>query len=235
MIACFHLVSFRRRKLLPPGRSPGRVEGLRFWRALSTAKDPFLAIPPNVSNLRLLKPNLREWAFFAVWESERDAERFLARSPIAEGWRSDAAETWSVWLKPVRARGDWPGVKALDGPSMNGLPSAPAAALTRLDLSVGALGAMWFSAVPGIVAHMPSVPGLLAGVPLMDRPNLNPMTFSVWRSADDALAFAYGQTPHQQAISRLRRSDREIVSRFSSARFYPYRSEGGWRGANALA
>ncbi len=85
---------------------------------------------------------------------------------------------------------------------------------------------MWLSAVPGIATHTPSVPGLLAGVPIMDRPYVNPMTFSVWSSIDDAMAFAYRGAPHQQAVGRLRKTCEDIASRLSSARFYPYRSEG---------
>ncbi len=235
MIASFHLVTFRRRKVLPGGRSPGRVDGLRFWRAMSTGKDPFLSIPPDVSRVRLLKPNFREWAFFGVWESEADVDRFLTASRVADIWKDDSDETWSVWLEPVSSRGDWPGVKALHGSEANALPRAPAALITRLDLPIGALGAMWLSAVPEIATHTPSVPGLLAGVPIMDRPYVNPMTFSVWSSIDDAMAFAYRGAPHQQAVGRLRKTCEDIASRLSSARFYPYRSVGTWKGANPLA
>jgi len=235
MVASFHLVTFRRRRLLPTRGSAGRVQGLRFWKAFWTAKDPFLRIPPDVSRLRLLRPNLREWGFFGVWETEADLDRFLAGSRISGVWKEKSTETWSVWLKPASSRGQWPGAKALSGVEQNDLPRSPAAFITRLDLPLGALGAMWLSAVPGLVTQLPSVPGLLTGVPLMDRPYVEPMTFSLWRSVDDAMSFAYREAPHPRAVGRLRKADKEIASRFSSARFYPYRSEGTWKGGNPLA
>lgn len=192
-------------------------------------------MPPDVSRGRLLKPNLREWAFFGVWETERALDRFLTASSIAEGWKADSAAMWNVWLEPVSSRGDWVGVRALDSAKGKGVPTAPAALITRLDLTMGALGAMWLSAVPELVRYTPSVAGLLAGVPIMDRPYLNPMTFTVWRSIDDAMAFAYRHAAHQEAMARLRTSCDDIASRFSSARFYPYRSEGTWKGSDPLS
>jgi spheroidene monooxygenase len=234
MVGSFHLVTFRRRKLLPPGRSPSDIDGLRFWRALSTGKDPFHSMPPDVSSARLLQPNLREWAFFGVWESEADLDHFVGASDLAESWTTDSAETWTVWLKPISCRGEWPGVQALRDLGDDRLPDAPAALITRLDLPFGAPRAMWFSVVPGIAGHTASVPGLLAGVPIMDRPYVNPMTFSVWSSFDDARSFAYRQAPHQQAVGRLHSAREDVVARFSSARFYPYRSQGTWKGANPL-
>jgi hypothetical protein len=233
MVSSFHLVTFRRPKLLPPGRSPANIQGLRFWKALSTAKDTFLS--PDRSHLGLLRPNLREWGFFGVWDSAADVDRFLADSPVAETWRDASTELWSVWLKPTRARGEWKGVKALDGVAQNGLPrAAPAAFITRLDLPLRAVGAMWLSAVPRLAPQLPSVEGLLLGVPIMDRPYFQPMTFSIWRSLDEAMSFAYRGAPHPQAVGRLRKTRKDIASRFSSAGFHPYRTDGTWKGVNPL-
>jgi hypothetical protein len=232
MIGSFHLVTFRRPWLLPPGRSPGRLEGRRFWTALSTARNQFLAAPPHVSPARFLRPNLREWAFFGVWEDETDVDRFLASS-LGRRWADASTELWSVWLKPAYARGDWAGVKALDGLEPDRLPRAPAAYITRLELQLGALGAMWLSAVPRLVPQMPSVPGLLMGVPIMGRPPVQPMTFSIWRSVDEAMSFAYRGPVHPKAVERVGRS-RKTPLRFSAARFYPYRSQGTWKGSDPL-
>jgi hypothetical protein len=232
MVSSFHLVTFRRPKLLPPGRSPFDVQGLRFWKALSTAKDSFLS--PGRSRLGLLRPNLREWGFFGVWDSEADVDRFLAGSRVAETWRDASTELWSVWLKPTSTRGEWKGVKALDGVAQNGLPRAPAAFITRLDLPLRAVGAMWLSAVPRIAPQLPSVEGLLLGIPIMGHPYFEPMTFSIWRSLDDAMSFAYRGAPHPPAVGRVRKTRQDIAASFSSAGFHPYRADGTWKGVNPL-
>jgi len=233
VIASLHVVTFRRHHP-PVHRRPTADTGVRYWAAFSTARDPFLAIPPTTSTLRLLEPNLREWAFFAVWESGADLERFLTDSPVANAWQEESTERLSVWLKPTYVRGTWPGVAALRGQEQHGLPPAPAAVLTRLDLPLTTLPVFWMAAVPGIAPQIPSTPGLLLGVPIMQRPYQQPMTFTVWRSLDDAMSFAYRGAPHQDAVARLRRAAADIVTRFSSARFYPYRSTGTWKGENPL-
>jgi hypothetical protein len=234
MIASFHLVTFRRRKRLPPDRSPGQEPGLRYWASFATGLDPFHSMPPNVPPGRLMRPNLREWAYFAVWETEADADRFLAGSRIAQRWSDDAAEVWSTWLRPAYARGNWAGIKALHGFEPDGPASGPLATITRLDLPARALAAMWLSAAPRIAAEMPSVPGFVVGIPILDRVTVQRMSFSLWRSVDDAMSFAYAGARHAQAVERLRLATGDIVSRFSSARFDPYRSEGTWKGIDPL-
>jgi hypothetical protein len=233
MIASFHLVTFRRRRLLPPGRVLGPVEGLRFWKALFTAADPFLSVPSDVSRIRVMKPNLREWGFFGVWEREADLDRFLTGS-VVDTWNDESREVWSIRLKPVESRGDWPGIRKLQRFEADELSRSPAAFITRLDIPIRAFGTMWRSAAPGLAPHLPSVPGLVAGVAMMDGFYVHAMTFSLWRSLDDAMTFAYRGAPHQQAVGRLRKVRRDIASKFSSAHFYPYTSHGTWKGANPL-
>jgi spheroidene monooxygenase len=232
MIATFHVVTYRRRRF-PPSARPAE-KGLRFWARFATAIDPFHAMPHPVSGARLLRPNLREWAYFAVWDDEADADRFLGDSPIAQDWRRRAAEIWSVWLKPVHARGRWAGVDALNGAQQNDLSPGPAATITRLELSPRAATAMWLSAAPRIAPDLPIVPGFVAGIPLMDRLFVQPMTFGLWRSLDDALAFAYAREGHRQAIGRMTEATADLVERFSSARFQPLRSEGSWKGRDPV-
>jgi hypothetical protein len=235
MIASFHVVTFRRRQLAPRGGRPDRAGGLRSWSSLFTARDPFVGMPAAVSRARLLQPNLREWAFFGVWERESDVDAFLARSPLARAWAARSTEVWTIWLRPARARGSWAAIADLRAHGEADLPRSPAAFLTRLDLPFRALPAMWLSAVPGIAPRVASAPGLVTGIPLMDRPYLDPMTFSVWRSLDDAMAFAYRAPLHGEAVGRLRRARGDVRSRFSSVWFHPVRSCGTWKGADPLA
>src|SRR5262249_20760011 len=162
-------------------------------------------VPPHVSPTRFLKPNLREWAFLGVWDADDDVDRFLA-SPLGGRWAGESTELWTVWLKPASARGDWGGARALAGVEPNGLARAPAAFITRLQLPVSALAAMWLSAVPRLTPELSSVDGLLMGVPIMGRPPVQPMTFSIWRSLDDAQEFAYRGEPHAEAVRRVQRS-----------------------------
>ena len=91
----------------------------------------------------------------------------------------------------------------------------------------------WLSAAPKIAVHVPAVPGLVFALPVTQRPFTQPMTFTIW-SLDDAMAFAYSGAPHQTAIGRLDEARPDIVTRFSRAHFYPFRSAGTWQETNLL-
>src|SRR5438094_792653 len=82
------------------------------------------------------------------------------------------------------ADGGWEGARILEGSGARGLPSEPAAFLTRLDLPIRSLPAMWLSAAPGILTHIPCGPDLAIAVGVVDRPYVQPMTFTLWRSAE---------------------------------------------------
>jgi hypothetical protein len=138
-----------------------------------------------------------------------------------------------MWLRPNRARGQWEGTSILEhtGDETGG----PVAHLVRLDLSLRGTLAMWSSAAPGLLHHLPESDELLLGLPLVDRPYVQPVSFSLWRTAEKATAFAYRGHGHRDAIARVRRSQQDLLDRYSTASFEPYRCEGTWKGRNPLA
>jgi hypothetical protein len=90
------------------------------------------------------------------------------------------------------------------------------------------------SAAPALLHHLPDRGELLLGVPLVDRPYTQPVSFSLWRTPEAAMAFAHTPGGHRDAIRRLQRSQHDVVARFSSGGFEPYRSEGTWKGHDPL-
>ena len=141
MIASFHLVHYRRRKL-SQGR-PARTPGLRFWRPLSTGPD-FTALNPGVGRIALARPEFKRWAFFGVWEDENALGHFLDTSRLAREWAGHGDEAWHVWLKPIRSAGTWHQINPLEECDGTDVPQAPVAVLTRGDVRVSKLPAFWF-------------------------------------------------------------------------------------------
>jgi heme-degrading monooxygenase HmoA len=73
------------------------------------------------------------------------------------------------------------------------------------------------------------------GLPLVDRPYVQPVSFTVWRSAASAATFTHSPEGHRAAVQRVRRSQGDLVERHSSGRFEPYRCEGTWKGRDAAS
>ena len=236
MIASFHLIQYRRRSFSPPKRLAGQAEGLLFWRPLNIGGDFgwFREHPSRWALYPRLRPDFRRWAFYAVWNEEALLDEFLVKSAAGRSWRDSAAEAYHLWLRPIRAHGRWQGIRMLQGSETTAPRGAPVAYLARLDLSARATVAMWGSAAPSLLHHLPDRDNMLLGVPLVDRPYTQPVSFSLWRTREAAMAFAHRESGHRDAIRRLQRSQHNVVARFSSAGFEPYRCQGTWNGRDPL-
>jgi heme-degrading monooxygenase HmoA len=226
-VASFHLVRERRgRALLAIARLGldrprlARVPGLLFWRVLGTGRGDDTG--PSADP--------RRTALFAVWEDEAALEAFLASSSLARRWHR-AEEAWSVRLRGAGGHGRWRGVDVLDGlePAEGG---GPVAIITRAH--VRARSWRRFRRAGGPVSdELRGVDGLLAVAGIGEAPIGRLGTFSVWRDADAARAYATGMPRHREVVRRTRAEGWYGEELF--ARFEPYGSSGTWGGRDPLA
>src|SRR5262249_21612797 len=214
MIASFHIIEYRRPVLLPPKRLAEQVAGLRFWRPLNVGGDFgwFHDHPGRWGLYARLKPNLHRWAFYAVWERDSALDEFLTSSNTGRTWNEETNEACHLWLRPQRARGAWRGTEVLQGVKSTGPTDGRVAHIVRLDLSLRGTLAMWGSAAPALLHHLPDSTDLLLGLPMVDRPYVQPVSFSVWRTAESATTFAYHGQGHQDAVARVERSQHDLLS-----------------------
>lgn len=236
MIASFHVVEYRKPVFSPPRRLSRQVPGLHFWQPLNIGGDFawFREHPGRWSLYPRLRPDFRRWAFYAVWEEEAALEEFLAASETGRRWSETSREACHFWLRPNRARGAWKGTQLLQGSEAAAPADGPVAHIVRLDLSLRGTLAMWGTAAPNLLHHLPDSTELLLGLPLVDRPYMQPVSFSVWRTSQSAATFAYREKGHRDAVERVRRSQANLLDRYSTASFDPYRCKGTWKGRNAL-
>ena len=236
VLASFHLVEYRKPAFLPPKRLAQRVAGLYFWRPLNIGGDFawFREHPSRWGLYRRLKPDFRRWAFYAVWEEEAVLEEFLAASETGRQWREATTEVCHFWLRPNRVRGPWAGMQLLRGSESAEQADGPVAHIVRLDLSLRGTVAMWGSAAPNVLHHLPDSRDLLLGLPLVDRPYMQPVSFSVWRTSQCAMAFAYREKGHSDAVARVRRSQGDLMDRYATGSFEPFQCTGTWNGREVL-
>ena len=151
-----------------------------------------------------LSADLRRWAIFAVWEDERGARR-VPRA--ARGRRALARARGGALcrrLAPLRAHGAWGGANPLGGAGRgHARRDEPVAILTRATSAARSLRA-FYGAIEPPAADLAGQPGLLASVGVGEWPIARQATFSLWRSFDDARAYAYGRPDHREVVRRTR-------------------------------
>lgn len=198
------------------------TRGLRFWRLLGTGRGASMSLGADP----------RRWALFAVWRDEHDLDAFLRDSPIAARWRAEATESWQVRLAPLGSKGRWGGVDPFAEAAFPGEPPrGPLAVLTRASIRPSRLVA-FYRAVPEVDRALREQDGRLASVGVGEWPLARQATFSLWRDAEAADAFAYRTAAHARVIRRVRGHDWYAEELF--ARFAPYGSEGAWDGRDPL-
>jgi heme-degrading monooxygenase HmoA len=223
-IASFHLTRWR--SPLSAMASLGRdrlalrsVEGLEFWRLLGTGKGNDTS--PSV--------DARRTAMFAVWSSEADYERFVARHRVAHRW-VDEVETWSVRMKVGGGGGAWRGVRVadrIDHAEFDG----PVAVITRANVRLRSWRAFGIAGGP-VNEDLHRAEGLIDVVGIGEAPVGKLATFSLWQSADHIERWAYGSPEHLEVMRRTR--DEAWYSEEMFVRFVPYASVGTWDGRDPL-
>jgi hypothetical protein len=204
-------------RLATDRRALRRLPGVTFAKLLGTSR----SFSPT-------EPDLTRWAALLVWADQDAAARFDA-TPPARHWRSLAARSCRLDLRPLTSRGAWAGRDPFqprlgpdgappDHPERapadgvdRGLPrpalareGAPLDAmtlvLTRARLRVRAAGAFWRAqAAPARAAE--HAPGLLAALGVGEAPLGYQGTVSLWRRRQDLVEFAYRHPAHRRVVA----------------------------------
>lgn len=251
-VASFHLLRYPR-ATAPEGLSRmgldrpvlAKTPGLAFWKLCGTGRGRTMS----------LSADLRRWALVAGWDSEDALTTFLAENDVAARWSDLGAEQYHLRLAPIRAHGAWSGVNpfavsqsaagdhseeqgsdpgALKWPveATDGHRSDPVAILTRASVRVRRLKA-FYGAIDPPAQELLAQDGLLASVGLGEWPVARQATFSLWRSLQDAQAYAYRAPAHREVMRRTR--DEAWYSEELFARFRPLQAAGTWDGRDPLS
>jgi len=200
-------------------RPLARVPGIGFWKLCGSGTGE--GFSPT------LFPNVI--AILATWPSEQIARTRTANAPIFQKYADRATESWSVFLSPETARGNWSGVAPFEP---NGArPDGPLAALTRATVSLKTVSRFW-GRVPRISDIIGKDPNVVFKIGIGEVPILQQVTFSIWPSEKAMTNFARTGA-HNEAIRAVREEGwfkEELYARFTIQS-----DSGTWGGTSPLA
>ncbi len=197
-----------------------RTPDLRFWKLLGSGR----GFGPQ--------PDFSRYALLTTWPSLEAARRFQDASPIMRRFRRRAEETWTLYMRPIRAHGAWSGVNPFTPQDIDTDVDGPLAILTRAAIRWRALTRFWAHAWATERA-LDNAPGLLFAIGIGEVPIVRQATFSLWRDAAAAHAYAYRAIAHAEVIRRTRAEGWYAEELF--ARFAPISAVGSWNGVELLS
>lgn len=174
-------------------------------------------------------PNTAVYAILCTWK-DRDAARDTLRdAPVFKSYKAHASETWTVYLEPISARGQWSGQMPFTAQPQD--RSGPLAALTRATIKPSILLKFW-RRVPAISNVIGNDPNVAFKIGVGEVPWLHQVTFSIWPNEKTMADFARKSGPHARAIKAVR--DEKWFREELYARFHVTDQTGSWDGANPL-
>jgi hypothetical protein len=197
-----------------------RTPDLRFWKLLGSGH----GFGPQ--------PDFSRYALLTTWPSLEAASRFRDASPIMRRFRRRADETWTLYMRPIRAHGSWSGVNPFIPQDVETDIDGPLAILTRATIRWRALLRFW-SHAHATERALDNAPGLLFAIGIGEAPIVRQATFSLWRDAAAAHAYAYRAIAHAEVIRRTRAEGWYAEELF--ARFAPISAVGSWNGVELLS
>lgn len=174
--------------------------------------------------------NVDVFAILCVWPDQDTAQRQLAEAPIFARYRARAVEDWTVYLRPVSARGAWSGEQPFVASAAR--TPGPLAALTRATLKPAKLLRFW-ERVPDISRVIGADENVAFKIGIGELPLFQQVTFSIWPDTEAMADFARSKTgPHAKAIQAVR--DGNWFREELYARFHILGDSGTWNGTSPL-
>ncbi|MBS1302278.1 spheroidene monooxygenase [Loktanella sp. SALINAS62] len=184
-------------------RPLSRVAGIGFWKLCGAGVGHGFSPTLNPDTIAIL----------ATWDNAAQARQQTQDAAVFRRYAARAAESYTVFLRPTSARGQWSGV----APFVTGAATdGPLAALTRATIRPSVLRRFW-NRVPRLDALIGRDPNVTFKIGIGEIPMLHQVTFSVWPDQDAMNAFAR-TGPHADAILAVRSEgwfSEELYARFS--------------------
>lgn len=149
------------------------------------------------------KPNWGQYAHFAIWENEKQAEDYFGKSTLIRRLARWSQHQIILEMQPYQSRGIWDGNNPYPSIPNSADNDGAVAILTRAKLKAKNIWDFWKHVQP-VNTSLANANGRLFSAGLGEWPFSHPITFSVWENLESAKEFAYRQPFHAAAIKGAR-------------------------------
>ncbi len=155
-------------------------------------------------------PDVSQWAMLCVFKANAELTPTagnLIYGPLIHKWIAlFSKESYTLFLSPKAGHGKWDGKNPFGPLPAKNEFEGKMATLTRATIRINKLSFFWKNVAP-VASKMATAKGFIFSVGIGEIPWIKQATFSVWESAEDMKAFAYGMKEHAAVIQKTRKED----------------------------
>jgi hypothetical protein len=182
--------------------------GMSFYKLMGTGKNGTFDI----------RPDLNQWVYLWVWNSESDYQKFLGISYISKYLNKFTDEFFTIYLSPKQSHGFWDGKQPFGNNSNTAFREDELIiVLTRATIKLNKANSFWKN-VPLIAQNFSKNEGFIYSIGTGEVPFLKQATLSIWKNENCMKAFAYHKKQHAEVIKKTRQNkwySEELFARFS--------------------
>lgn len=188
----------------------GMAEGLQFAKMLGTGGGNGFSIFPNFG----------QYGWLGVWDSEDSAKAFFSENKLYQLYSKKASTRCTVYALPLLSHGRWDGQELFQGQKPFD-PQKPVAVLTRATIKTKHLLRFW-QYVPRVSKSLEDFSAQsIFHVGIGELPLVQQATFSIWKSGQEMMYYAYKSPFHAEVVKKTRELgwySEELFARFEVLR-----------------
>ena len=187
-------------------RAIKKIDGVTFSKLLGCGRGATFT-PSDV--------DLHRWGLLlCVAEEHLDS---LDRSTVIQRWKRNSESEFRTILDPISSHGLWSNSQPFELSATTSAYDQPVIAITRAQIALRHY-LTFLKAVPPVVKHLHSAPGLIQAFGIGEAPVGFQGTFSMWRDESSLLDFAFRDSAHKEVIKGSQREkwfSEELFARFA--------------------
>ena len=181
-------------------------KNIRFYKLLGCGKNGTFDKVPDLQQWGILTVQSLKFEVRGLEYDSIDSLHLIKKlygSFISTWYRLFRCEIFTILLEPIEGHGLWNAKEVFGNLPGNSSHTGSIAILTRATIRFNKLKYFW-QHVAAVSEKMASANGFITSLGIGEVPWIKQGTFSVWKSKEDMMAFAYGMKEHTEVIKKTR-------------------------------